>query len=339
MLARYEVNAGYSGIGVYWSPGSDDGWVSYYEIRRDGVVLGKTVKGEYYFDHAEGWSPRARYDVCTVDAHDNRSAWTAAVPCRSEPITAWSLGSHFAVAGREGWKAETSDDGKTFSPMNWVPAARNPGGDLGGTPNQPGGVEGYWEGKGGARVGRGWQQASTDTACVRTWVAPQGGRIHVVRRAMKEWFRQNLGTVQRSKIMLNDRVVWPANGDWGAVSLGDLYGDARPPTQYCKPLRFNSSKFARVGPANLDCGNDRLAWGTTFPVGHDARTSSSNTPEVVQVVGLRKGRDFIVFQIARQRPLSWLQIGYMNMSAGPSCMELPSNPSLASGTLLRMFFA
>jgi len=57
--------------------------------------------------------------------------------------------------------------------MTWVPPAKDSAGDVGGSANQIGGAEGYWEGAGKARVGRGWQQAASDFACARTWVASQ----------------------------------------------------------------------------------------------------------------------------------------------------------------------
>lgn len=224
VLARHETNIGHSGVGIYWSPGSDDGWIGYYEVRRDGATVGKTAKGNYFFDHSEGSTSKACYEVRTVDSNGNPSHWVTASPIGDEPWTAWALGGHFATAGRDGWKAETTDDTKTFAAMQWVPPAKNPAGDFGGTPNQPGGIEGYWEGKGTARVGRGWQQAASDTACVRTWTAPRSGRVLVAGRATKEYYHQALGTDLRARIMLNDRVAWPADGGWAAAPLNDLYG-------------------------------------------------------------------------------------------------------------------
>ena len=55
VLARCETNIGHSGIGIDWSPGVDNNWISYYEVRRDGIVLDKVAIGNYYFDHADGW--------------------------------------------------------------------------------------------------------------------------------------------------------------------------------------------------------------------------------------------------------------------------------------------
>ncbi|MCX5758692.1 MAG: hypothetical protein NTU83_09350, partial [Candidatus Hydrogenedentes bacterium] len=51
VLVRRETNIGHGGIGVYWAPGTDNNWISYYDVRRDGTVLGKAAVGDYYFDH------------------------------------------------------------------------------------------------------------------------------------------------------------------------------------------------------------------------------------------------------------------------------------------------
>jgi hypothetical protein len=225
-LARFETNLGHNGVGIYWNAGVDDRCIGYYEVRRNDTILGKAAKGTYFFDHAEGWNPKSRYEVRAVDGDGNTSDWTTAASYQNEPLTFWALGGHFATSGRDGWKAEFTTDGKTFVPMNWVPAARNPGGDLGGTPNQPGGVEGYWEGTGGAHVGRGWQQPTADTACVRTWIAPTSGKVRVVGRVMKEYYHQPFGTALRTQIRNNDRVAWPENGEWAESPLNDLYGAA-----------------------------------------------------------------------------------------------------------------
>ena len=137
--------------------------------------------------------------------------------------------------------------------MTWVPAARNPAADFGGTPNQRGGVEGYWEGPGGARVGRGWQQASKTEACVRAWTAPQAGTVRIVGRAMREyycvgaWTAPGEGTASpmtgsvpspdvhahhhraqgdplRVAILHGRQPIWPAK-DWATVAR-DLTGVA-----------------------------------------------------------------------------------------------------------------
>lgn len=222
-LARRETNIGHSGVGIYWSPVADDDWISYYEVRRGEEVIGKASTGTYYFDHAPGWSLNALYSVRTVGGGGLTSAWTPVMPLEDGLDAYAALGGHFAEAGREGWSAETSTDGIAFTGMTWVPPAKSPAGDTGGTPNQPGGVEGYWEGPGQARVGRGWQQASPEAACVRAWTAPKAGTVNIVGRAMKECYRQGMGGPLRVRILLGDSQVWPEQG-WSEVRINDLQG-------------------------------------------------------------------------------------------------------------------
>ena len=73
VLVRHETNIGHGGIGVYWSPGTDNNWISYYEVRRDGRILEKAAMGDYYFDHAAGWEGRHEYAVRTMDGDGNAS--------------------------------------------------------------------------------------------------------------------------------------------------------------------------------------------------------------------------------------------------------------------------
>ena len=222
MLAHRETNIGHSGIGIHWSPGVDNNWISYYEVRRDGTVLDKVAIGNYYFDHADGWQRLHEYAVRTVDGDGNASGWTVAEPTADEPMTFAALGGHFSQPGREGWSEETTADNRLFAPMKWVPPAHNPAADFGGTPNQPGGVEGYWEGPGG-RVGRGWQQASKTEGCVRAWTAPRTGAVRITGRAMREYYHRTRGGPLRVAILHGQRQIWPQQG-WAAVALGDLIG-------------------------------------------------------------------------------------------------------------------
>jgi hypothetical protein len=62
-----------NGVEVSWSPGADNNWVSYYQVSRNGQVIGKTAKGTFYFDHTPAASPAAVYTVRTVDGDGNIS--------------------------------------------------------------------------------------------------------------------------------------------------------------------------------------------------------------------------------------------------------------------------
>jgi hypothetical protein len=80
--ARY---MGYPGIGITWRPGTDNNWVSYYEVFRDGILLGKVAKGTFCFDHSAGADLSAEYAVRTVDGAGNASGGVAAHGAAAAP--------------------------------------------------------------------------------------------------------------------------------------------------------------------------------------------------------------------------------------------------------------
>lgn len=78
-------NIGYPGIELRWRAGSDNNWVSYYEILRNGVVIDKVAKGTFYFDHSCGADLAAHYEVRTVDGAGNISSAVAARGSSAKP--------------------------------------------------------------------------------------------------------------------------------------------------------------------------------------------------------------------------------------------------------------
>jgi hypothetical protein len=66
-------NMGYPGVELTWRPGTDNNWVSYYEIFRNGVDIDRVAKGCYYFDHSAGADLAAKYEIHTVDGAGNAS--------------------------------------------------------------------------------------------------------------------------------------------------------------------------------------------------------------------------------------------------------------------------
>jgi len=75
---KWGENMGYPGVELTWSPGSDDNWLSYYEVLRDGAAIDKVAKGTFYFDHSAGADAAATYEVRAVDGAGNASAKVAA---------------------------------------------------------------------------------------------------------------------------------------------------------------------------------------------------------------------------------------------------------------------
>jgi len=73
LAKRRGENMGYPGVEVEWTPGTDNNWVSYYEVFRNGILIDKVAKGTYYFDHSVGADRAATYAVRTVDGASNVS--------------------------------------------------------------------------------------------------------------------------------------------------------------------------------------------------------------------------------------------------------------------------
>ncbi len=77
LAVKPAANMGYPGVELTWKPGSDDNWVSYYQIYRNGEPIDKVAKGLYCFDHSAGADIRAKYEIRTVDGAGNMSEKTA----------------------------------------------------------------------------------------------------------------------------------------------------------------------------------------------------------------------------------------------------------------------
>ncbi len=270
VFIRQEMNLGYLGIGVYWSAGKDNNWVSSYEVRRGRRNLGKVSIGTSYFDRSPGWNIDADYAVRTIDGDGNASDWTAAEKVSGEPTTANALGSLYPERGYEGWCADATTDGIHFKPMTWVNPPKTSSADEGGTPNQPGGIEGWWEGIGGARLGRAWMQSSGEACCVRTWVAPKSGDVQITSRVMKEWYRQSAGTPLRARILHDTKQIWPNKG-WALIPLNNITGITHNLTEIVK--KGDSIRFVLDKCDNPE--NDIAAW-MPFITYSDSNTAERN---------------------------------------------------------------
>lgn len=207
VICKRENNVGTSGIGIYWS--ADNEYLQYYEIARNGVVIGTNAKFRYFFDTDADFEGNDTYSVRAIGYGDKESDWVDGEYLEGESIVYSTLGAHGEKLEKMNWRAEISKDLKVFEPMKWIPAAKEPGADQGGTPNQEGGIEGYFEGGQCAKVGRGWQQASPDVYCVRTFVAPFAGTVKLTGRAVKEWYHSEYGSDLEVCVMKNSDVLVP----------------------------------------------------------------------------------------------------------------------------------
>lgn len=209
LFARADEAFGRSGVGVYWSPCAGDPDCFWWEVAKNGEVIGRPAFGTYWFDSAAGALPsRATYSVRAVNYDGTVGPWTEFAFDGSAGTGIFSpLGGFGKDMGRSGWRAEFSPDGNSFEPMKWVPPAKSALADIGGTPNQVGGIEGYFEGGACGRVGRGWMQADVAGFAALSFAVPRDGRLAVSGRAMKEFYHRAAGGSQAAFVLLNGRKV------------------------------------------------------------------------------------------------------------------------------------
>jgi hypothetical protein len=187
------------GVEVSWAPGSDNHWVSYYEVRKDGAVVAKAAKGSFFFDYKDAPSLEARYEVCTVDGDGNRSSWVMAEPVAGDPETYTALGGFSPTQGANHWKYEEAFEAGAFRAMRW----------------DCGGYEGRWTGSGRATIGRLWMQPGENSDVSRTFIAPADAVLTIAGSLRKDPSAENGHTIQAC-ILHNHQQIWPPAG-WAEV--------------------------------------------------------------------------------------------------------------------------
>lgn len=85
VVKRRGENMGYPGVELQWAHATDDNWVSYYVIRRDGREIDKVARGTFTFDHSAGADLAASYEIVAVDGAGNRSTPAAADGPKARP--------------------------------------------------------------------------------------------------------------------------------------------------------------------------------------------------------------------------------------------------------------
>lgn len=168
---RRGTNVGVTGVELRWSPATDNNWIAYYEIYRDGKALTKVSKGQFYFDHSFGASLRDDYAVQTVDGDGNTSAEVKAVLAKGGPRIYTALGGYLAgkdysYQGAHGWFYE-GWAGSERLPLTWNGAF----GQMGL----------YWAGDKAAdlRIGGSWMSPGQGMDAVRGFTLPFSGRVNI----------------------------------------------------------------------------------------------------------------------------------------------------------------
>jgi len=197
---RRGSNLGALGVEVSWSPGHDNNWISYYEVLRKGVVLGRSAKGNFFFDHSEhGCDLAAKYEVRTIDGDGNRSSLVAAQAVAGDPEIHQALGEFGPTQGGQGWTYEQTADGHSYAELKW----------------DKGGYEGFWAGSGLGRIGRIWCQPAAAAEIARTFKAGDDGLVTLTGQIQKDPSARSESPVQ-VRIEHNDEQIWPVSG-WASV--------------------------------------------------------------------------------------------------------------------------
>ena len=199
---RLGTNLGVQGIELSWSPSHDDNWISYYEVHKNGKLVGKTAKGTFFFDHSDSARSDldANFEVAAVDGDGNHSATVSAQKTAGELQTYEALGDFSPTQSSRHWAYEEAvEDGK-YTDLRW----------------DKGGYEGRWTGSGMGRIGRIWMQPSAQYDLSRTFIVPSAGLLSTSGNIHKDPSAENQASCF-VRILRNSSQVWPAEG-WAEVS-------------------------------------------------------------------------------------------------------------------------
>jgi hypothetical protein len=100
-------NMGYPGVELTWKPATDNNWLSYYEVFRDGSAIDRVAKGVYYFDHSAGADLAAKYEVRTVDGAGNVSPMALAAGDAAKRSGVFDDAPGGAVGYAGGWQSRS----------------------------------------------------------------------------------------------------------------------------------------------------------------------------------------------------------------------------------------
>ena len=204
---RLGTNLGTQGIELSWSlsspstPSQLDEWISYYEIHKNGQLIGKAAKGTFFFDHSDFARGEidARFEVEAVDGDGNHSPRVSAQKTAGDRKTYEALGDFSSTQSSHHWSYEESVEDGTYRNLVW----------------ETGGYEGRWTGSGLGRIGRIWMQPSAQYDLARTFIVPEAGVISMSGSIRKDPSAENKASCF-VRILQNSTQVWPVVG-WTEV--------------------------------------------------------------------------------------------------------------------------
>jgi hypothetical protein len=195
------TNLGTQGVEISWSASHDDNWISYYEIHKNGKLIGKTAKGTFFFDHSDSARNEidARFEVEAVDGDGNHSPAVSAQRTSGELPAYEALGDFSPTQLSKHWVYEESVEDGAYRDLVW----------------DKGGYEGRWAGSGLGRIGRIWMQPAAQYDLARTFIAPASGTVAMSGSIRKDPSAENKAPCF-VRILQNSIQVWPDSG-WAEV--------------------------------------------------------------------------------------------------------------------------
>jgi len=254
---RLGTNLGVEGIELSWSPSHDDNWISYYEIRKNGKLVGRAAKGTFFFDHSD--SARndidASFEVAAVDGDGNRGPSVAATKAAGGSQTYEALGDFSPTQSMHQWTYEEAAEDGSYRGLVW----------------DKGGYEGRWTGSGLGRIGRIWMQPSATYDLSRTFVVPTAGVLSMSGAIRKDPSAENQASCF-VRILQNSRQVWPLTG-WAEV----LPNYNSPTTYEVTDLSVAAGDKIRFVVKHSDDNRvDPIVWDPIVVIGDTTGSSGTN---------------------------------------------------------------
>ncbi len=240
------TNVGVTGVELRWTPASDNNWISYYQIYRNGKPIDRVSKGVFYFDHSAQADLAAAYAVQTVDGDGNVSARVTGVQggMGTEIYTAlggYLAGKDYSYQGANGWSYEEWN-GKERNSAVWNGAL---------------GQMGLYEGSPGQHqllIGATWMRPSNQADAVRVFTVPASGQVRITSNVHKDVYH-TAGDGVRIKMLKGDQQIWPNEG-WETIAANDIHGK-----DIEKTISVNAGdKLYFIVNRNKDATDDETVW-------------------------------------------------------------------------------
>jgi hypothetical protein len=241
------ANLGVTGVELHWAASTDNNWISYYQIYRDGEPIDRIATGLFYFDHTDQAALGSTYEVQAVDGDGNASAKVTGQQAGSTGSVIYTAlggflaGKDYSYQGAHGWQYEEWEGGKQ-RPVTWNGAL---------------GQMGLYEGTASEHqvlIGGSWMRPGDRADAVRIFTVPASGQVTLSGDVHKDVYH-TAGDGVRIKVLKGDQQVWPSEG-WETIAAADTKGK-----EVEKTLTVQAGdKLYFIVNHNGDAADDETVW-------------------------------------------------------------------------------